>query len=518
MSTGAQQHGHPKGLFLLFTVEMWERFSYYGMRALFTLYMINALLLTKEQASVIYGNYVGLVYLTPLIGGYMADRFWGNRRSILVGASMMAIAQFLLFASASIYTNTSVALPLMYAGLALLIFGNGFFKPNISTMVGDLYEPTDHRKDSAFTIFYMGINLGAFIAPLICGYFGDTGDPADYKWGFLIAGIGMICGIITFQALKNKYLVTPEGHAIGVIPNASGEKAQAGAKEVKRSKKEMSLWIGGEIVFFLVLKFGARLFGFFPEFDMVESALYSLCIIMPAFIITDKALSKEEQSRLWVVYIIAFFVIFFWAAFEQAGISLTFFAEEQTKREVFGWTIPTSFFQSFNPIFIVLLAPLFAMLWGALGKKNLEPASPLKQALGLFLLSIGYLVIAFGVRGVEPGVKVSMLWLTSLYFLHTCGELCLSPIGLSMVNKLAPARFASLLMGLWFMAIATANKLAGTLSALYPEEGKAAKAILGFTVNNLFDFFMVFVVMSAVAAVILFCLTGKLKKMMHGIQ
>jgi len=234
-------------------------------------------------------------------------------------------------------------------------------------------------------------------------------------------------------------------------------------------------------------------------------------------VISDKSLTKIERQRIWVIYIIAFFVIFFWSAFEQAGISLTYFAVEQTNRDIIGWTMPASWFQSFNAVFVILLAPLFAQLWLALGAKNREPSSPVKQAIGLLLLALGYLIIAIGVQGVEPGVKVSILWLAGLYFIHTMGELCLSPIGLSMVNKLSPVRFASLLMGVWYLSMATANKLAGALSTLYPEEDKV-KSLMGIEIASLFDFFMVFVVMAAVASLILFLLAKKLQSLMHGVR
>jgi len=235
------------------------------------------------------------------------------------------------------------------------------------------------------------------------------------------------------------------------------------------------------------------------------------------FIIADKSLTKVERLRILVIFIISFFVIFFWSAFEQAGASLTFFADEQTNRNLFGWEMPASYFQSFNAIFVVTLAPLFALLWSLLGKRGVEPSSPVKQAIGLFLLSMGYLVIAFGVRGVDSHMKVSILWLTGLYFIHTMGELCLSPIGLSIVNKLAPARFASLLMAVWFLSNAIANKFAGTLSGLYPENG-ATKSIIGYQITTLYDFFMLFVVMSGVAAIILFGLSKWLEKLMGGIK
>jgi len=578
----AIQKGHPKGIYLLFATEMWERFSYYGMRALFALYMLKALLFDKEYSSSIYGSYTGLVYLTPLIGGYIADRYWGNRRSIMVGALLMAAGQFLLFLSGWFFKDINLATPLMFSGLGLLIFGNGFFKPNISSMVGQLYAPNDSRKDSAYTIFYMGVNTGSFIAPLICGFFGDTGHPEDFKWGFLAACIGMLLGLIVFTTFKNKYLVTPSGESIGVIPNNKDEKKN---KTETNNNNELTskfpvritlIWSSILIVLFYLLYVVL-------DTDIFGSVIYSLAVVAPGYIISDPSLTKIERSRIWVIYIIAFFVIFFWAAFEQAGASLTYFAEAQIDRhiEVFSWTIPTSYFQSVNALAIIIFAPIFVILWTKLGKKGKEPASPVKQSIGLFLLAMGYLVIAFGVKGLAPGVKVSMLWLVSLYIIHTFGELCLSPIGLSMVNKLAPLRFASLLMAIWYLSTATANKFAGTLSGYYPQplievaDVKAAaekstmkilpedfensisekdgmevmpfdkiafseiedknlkeeiqrelepkqmenpKTFLGYQISNLYDFFMLFVFMAGAASIILFFLSRRLLKMMHGIR
>lgn len=577
---------HPKGIYLLFVTEMWERFSYYGMRALFVLFMTKALLFDKAYGSQIYGSYTGLVYLTPLIGGYFADRYWGNRRSIIVGGLLMAVGQFLMFLSGCFFKEVDVATMLMFSGLGFLIFGNGFFKPNISTMVGQLYKPDDKRKDSAYTIFYMGVNTGSFIAPIICGILGDTGHPADFKWGFLAACIGMLLGVVVFSLLKDKYIKTPEGEPIGVIPNSKDEKRQSiesqsfediPADERKMSKAKIAIiWSAVWIVLFYILYS-------IIETDLIGAIIFSLAVVAPGFIISDPSLTKIERSRIWVIYIIAFFVIFFWAAFEQAGASLTYFAEEQTNRHIdlFDWTIPTSYFQSVNAVAIILFAPVFVAIWARLSKKSKEPASPVKQSIGLFLLAIGYLVIAFGVKGLAPGVKVSMLWLVSLYTIHTFGELCLSPIGLSMVNKLAPIRFASLLMAIWYLSTAAANKFAGTLSGYYPEplievsavqaaekentiqllsqdfeesvrqkdginvipfdrltfyeikdkslksevQGKLEKQqlenpkdFIGYKISSLYDFFMLFVFMAGIASVILFFLSKRLIRMMHGVR
>jgi len=550
---------------------MWERFSYYGMRAIFVLFLTKALLYDKAMSSDIYGSYTGLVYLTPLLGGYMADRYWGNRKSIIIGGIMMAIGQFFMFLSGSNYQNIEVARILMMVGLTSLILGNGFFKPNISTMVGQLYPQGDRRVDSAFTIFYMGINLGAFFSPLVCGYLGDTGNPGDFKYGFLAACIGMIISLVLFITLKDKYIVTPEGKPIGNVPNSKRSEHTESGTGSSFGMAQIFTWVGIEIALY-------ALFSYLGQ-GIVGSFIFSLCIAAPGFIISDKSLTKIERQRIWVVYIVAFFVIFFWAAFEQAGASLTFFAEEQTNRNLWGTTIPASFFQSINAVSIVIFAPVFVALWGFLGSRKMEPASPYKQAIGLFLLALGYLVIAIGVKGIDPSTKVSLMWLVGLYLIHTFGELCLSPIGLSMVNKLAPVKFASLLMGVWFLSTASANKFAGTLSSYYPEtmikvsslvveeennhvtlcasKDKAeeingdkyvsidavsfkelkedgnkeqtiknvfagsvikSKSFLGYSIDSLYSFFMLFVFMAGIASVILFVLSGRLLVMMHGIR
>lgn len=506
------QKGHPPGLYVLFFTEMWERFSYYGMRAIFSLYMIQALLLDKEFASKIYGNYTGLVYLTPLIGGYVADRYWGNRRSIFWGGITMAVGQFILFFSASFYTDQSFATMLMYVGLGFLIFGNGFFKPNISTMVGQLYKEGDPRVDRAFTIFYMGINLGAFIAPFVAGGLGETGNPADFKWGFLSAGIGMVIGTIIFEMYKNKYVVDADGNAVGMPP--SHYKQEIVDQEMNKNKfnpVQVATWTGlfvaAMAIFHYIVLEGE---------DFIGAFMYSAALIAPLSIITDKKLTKQERDRIFAILLLAFFTIFFWMAFEQAGASLTFFAAEQMDRNLFNFEIPASWFQSVNAIFIVAFAPVFVWLWGALNKRNAEPNTPLKMSIGLVLLALGYFIIAFGVKGVDASNKASMMWLVSMYLMHTWGELSLSPIGLSFVVKLAPLRLASLLMGVWFLAIALSNKFAGVLSALYPEEGDP-KSFLGFyDVTNLYEFFMLFFFLACGAGVLLFFLNKFLLKLMHG--
>jgi POT family proton-dependent oligopeptide transporter len=534
----ASSKGHPKGLRVLFATEMWERFNFYGMRAILVLFMTKALLFDKAFSSQLYGSYTSLIYLTPLLGGYIADRYWGNQKSIIAGGLVMALGEFVLFFCGSLYqSNEQLSSLLFFSGLGLMIAGNGFFKPNISSLVGQLYPKDDKRIDPAYTIFYMGINVGGALGPFVCGLVGDTGNPADFKWAFLAGGIGMLISVAIQYFFNDKYVVGPDGTQLGKVPPGSP----------KFATKPLFMIAGLIVLSFItigLLYIDARVFNYLFYF------LIACILLIAGIIFSDKTLTSSEKSKVGVIFIVSFFVIFFWSAFEQAGASLTFFAEEQTQRQIGSVRVPASFFQSLNSTFVVLLAPIFAWLWIKLGKR--EPSSPTKMAIGLFLLSMGYLWIAFGVKDVAPGVKVSMIWLTGMYALHTCGELCLSPIGLSLVNKLAPFKFASLLMAVWFTANAFANKLAGLLSSLYPpgeqEIKKAAdlgidlepilqhsatpsiadlaklkemkipfeyKSILGYQINTLYDFFMMFVIMAGTASIILFLLTKKLQKMMH---
>ncbi|TAF51486.1 MAG: MFS transporter, partial [Sphingobacteriia bacterium] len=469
------------------------------MRAILVLFMTKALLFDKAFASNLYGSYTGLVYLTPLLGGYVADRYWGNKRSILAGGLLMALGEFILFFCGATYdTQADLSAFLFFAGLGFMIAGNGFFKANIASLVGQLYPKGDKRIDPAYTIFYMGINVGGAIGPIICGLVGDTGNPVDFKWAFLAGGIAMLVGVATLAFFHNKYLKDPNGEVIGLTP--------AGAP--KAILQPLAMVVG-------LLAFAGLTIGLIYVDAKVYSYLFFLlmaCIVLIAFLVfSDKGLLKVEKQKIAVIFVVSFFVIFFWSAFEQAGASLTFFAEEQTERNLGWFTIPTSFFQSLNSIFVVTLAPVFAWLWIKLGKR--EPSSPTKMALGLFFLALGYAWIALGVKDVAPGIKVSVIWLTGMYFMQTCGELCLSPIGLSLVNKLAPLKFASLLMAVWYTANAFANKLAGVLSALYPD-GKTTY-ILGLPLNNLNDFFLVFVVMAGVAAGLLYVISSRLQKLMN---
>ena len=277
---------HPKGLYFIYTVAIAERFGYYGMRALFVLYMIKALAMDKELSSVIYGNYTGLVYLTPLIGGYVADKYWGMRRSMFWGAVLMVVGQLFMFLSALNFQQVELAKWLMYIGLGALIFGNGFFKPNVSTFVGQLYEPGDRRLDSAYTIFYMGVNLGAFISPLVCGYLGDTGNPADFKWGFLAAAVVSVLCLLIYVMQKEKYLIGPDGKPLGVVPAGKKHTLENETKPVvKFTFREIGFWILGAVGLFALLLFTS-------DYDVIGSFIYAMCIVVPAFVIADNSLSK----------------------------------------------------------------------------------------------------------------------------------------------------------------------------------------------------------------------------------
>lgn len=549
---------HPKGLWVLFGTEMWERFNFYGMRAILTLFMVNALLMKEADASLIYGGFLGLCYLTPMLGGFIADRYFGNRNCIMLGGLMMAIGQFLLFFSASIFEpNRSLANTLLWVALGIIIFGNGFFKPNISSMVGSLYPKQEKSKlDTAFTIFYMGINLGAFLGQLICPIIGDVKDVDGirdihaFKWGFLAASIAMILGTAVFYFLKDKYVVTPEGRPIGGLPSKNE------AADFEEGESQVAVF-SPKALLFAILGFIALglAFHFYLGQNVIYSIIYASGLALAGLIISDTSLTKVERDRILVIYIVAFFVIFFWAAFEQAGSSLTFIADNQTDRNFFGWNMPPSMVQIFNGLFVVMFAVPFSLLWDKLREKGREPISPMKQAFGLGLIAISYFIIAHNVKDLGNNGLLAIYWLILLYLIQTCAELCLSPIGLSLVGKLSPKRFASLLYGVFFLSNAAGYALAGTLGSILPatgdkfnkakELGIDLQAVLdkkivptaeqlalleenqisavnphfaGFEIHNLFEFFMVFVVLTGIASLILFSLTPKLKKMMHGIR
>jgi POT family proton-dependent oligopeptide transporter len=366
----------------------------------------------------------------------------------------------------------------MWVALLAIIFGNGFFKPNISSMVGSLYPKEQKSKlDSAFTLFYLGINVGATLGQFICPFFGDVKhdgirDLSAFKWGFLAAALAMFTGTLTFLFLKNRYVRTPEGVPIGGKPKKSD--IPEGESE---SAKFTTTNIIISVVIMLAITYGFHLVFDGPGVTWIKGWLYPFIfasgISLGFLILSDKTITKIEKDRIWVLYVVCFFVMFFWGAFEQAGSSLTFIADNQTDTNILGWNMPPSMVQNFNGIFVMVFAIPFSYLWIWMNKRKLEPISPVKQAWGLMLIALGYFIIATQVKGLGTAGKVGIIWMIVLYLLHTWGELCLSPIGLSLVAKLAPKRFASLLMGVWFLGNAGGYVLTGILGALLPPTSEA---------------------------------------------
>jgi POT family proton-dependent oligopeptide transporter len=435
---------HPKALYLLFFTEMWERFSYYGMRALLVLFLVSevskgGLGWSSAQAGQLYGLYTGLVYVTPLIGGYLADKFLGFRYAVMIGAFLMALG------------HGSLAFESMFAfylGLLLLVIGNGFFKPNISSMVGQLYPEGSPLKDSGYTLFYMGINIGAFLGILVCGYLGEK---VGWHYGFGAACVGMSFGLVLFYSLQN---------LLGDV----------GLQPIKVKKKVVATEI--------------------------------------------QPLTQDEKERLYALLILAFFSIVFWLAFEQAGSSMNVFALKYTDRQLMwiGFEIPASWFQTLNPFFIFILAPFVSMLWIKLDNIDKNPNGPLKFALGLFLLGLGFLVLVIGAANIPKGAEsasVSMMWLILAILLHTTGELCISPVGLSFVNKLSPKHLMGIMFGMWFLAVAIGNYVGGVLFGMIDDIVKT---------QSISTFFLMFVGIAMGAAVLLFVLSFGLRKRMHGVE
>ncbi len=440
--------GHPKGLFLLFGTEMWERFGYYGMRALLVLYLIASVQdggfgWTNQEALRLYGFFTMAVYLTPVIGGWLADNFIGQRKAIIWGGIIFSAGYFTLGIPKSMLVGMEETV--FYIGLALIITGNGLFKANVSSLVGDLYEDGDHRRDGAFTIFYMGINLGAFLAPITVGVIGEQ---INWHYGFILAGCGMLVGLTLQLTLANKYLGD-----IGVEPSA------------KRTKGEQE---------------------------------------------AHAPLTSQDMDRMKVILIMSMFSVIFWAGFEQAGGLFTIYASDFTDRTIFGFEIAASSFQSLNAMFIILLAPFVASVWVKMGSN--EPTSPKKFALAMLFLALGFFVMVWAtmVQGGDVTVKVSMLFLVFAYLFHTLGELCLSPIGLSMVTKLAPLKFTSLLMGIWFFFTALSNWLAAFIGS-FVGEGEEM-------VNNAANIFMGVGVGALITGLIIYLSAGKLVEWMHGAE
>ena len=464
MEVDQQKKGHPKGLYLLFFTEMWERFSYYGMRAILILYLTKKLMegglgMDEKYAMLLYGYFTGFVYFTPLIGGWLADRYLGKRLAVTIGGITMMLGQFTLFG-----LNSTTGL---YIGLLLLIIGNGFFKPNISTLVGGLYKDGDSRRDAAFTIFYMGINLGAMIAPLIIGVvtdnmFATTNEDGSisygYRYGFLVSGIGMLLGQVIFNLLGTKYLGDLGTKPVGAVSDTEVAKVQ---KSINPETRE----------------------------------------------VLDE---KQEKQRISVIFILLIFAVFFWAGFEQAGSSLSLYTDKYIDRSIGSFEIPTSWFQSVNPLFIVTLAPLFTLFWASPIGRRLT--TPVKMGVGMIILGVGFLFMigAVAERSANGDVddvnnKAALMWLIMTYLLHTIGELCISPVGLSVVTKLSPPKLASVLMAVWMLSSFFANIVGGYIASYVETMGA----------GEVFTYIAGFV---SVCGVLLILLNKVILKLMHGVK
>ena len=445
--------GHPKGLFVLFFAEMWERFSYYGMRALLIFYLIQHWMFSDSDASIIYGAYTALVYIAPVVGGYLADRYLGQRKAVLFGAVLLTFGHFLM-AFEGDGGQASPMINVFWLALALIIVGSGFLKANISVMVGQLYPRTDIRRDPAYTIFYMGINVGAALGSLLCGYLGMH---PDYGWsyGFGAAGVGMLLGLVVF--VLGKPLLLGRGEP------KDPEKLKGG--------KEFAIYGAG-------LAMVALCWLAIQYQDLVGwvLAVFGLALVAYVLFIAVVRLAPDERDRIFAAMFLIFVSIIFWALFEQAGSSLNLFTDRHVDRSILGWEPTAAMFQSLNAMYIVALAPLFAGLWLWLGRRGWEPSTPMKFGLGVIQVGLGFLVLVWGAQMVGVGVATPVILIFVIYLLHTTGELCLSPVGLSAMNRLSPGHMASLIMGTWFFASATGNFAAGLIAAATGAEGVGEEA------------------------------------------
>lgn len=542
---------HPKALFFLFMVELWERFSYYGMRAFLVLFLTKSLVtggfgLDKKVAYGVYAAYGALVYLTPLAGGLLADRLLGFRRAIIWGAILMAAGQFTLSTSTGTelipYSQYEARIKagekpediaagrmasagnewLMFAGLSLLVIGNGFFKPNISSLIGKFYEQGDPRRDGAFTIFYMGINMGAFLAPLTCG---TVAELEGWKYGFMLAGTGMVTGLLIFL-----YTVST-----GVLGQYAEPPARPDGTPTPVSTM-LPVIIGTLLVVPLavfLMRPNDSIDGFLRQaVGAVIEPLAGRPVDLSALAMMDALLGVvgalaiaymlrlsftypvAERQRVWVIVVLLFFTTVFWTFFELAGSALNLFTDENVDKNLFGMTLTASNFQAANALFIMIFAPLFSVMWVWLAKKNLDPPAPLKFAIGLLLLGAGFLVLNLG-KGVAKEGIVPAIFLILLYLLHTLGELALSPVGLSLVTKLAPAKVVGFMMGFWFLSSAIAHQagkwIAGETAA--PKDATKEQTLqLSLDVFNNVGLFAVG------SGVLLLVLSPLLKKWMHGVK
>ncbi len=485
--------GHPRGLSTLFFTEMWERFSYYGIRPLLVLFMTAALMnggfgFSREAASSIVGIYAACVYLASLPGGWIADRWLGLRRSIWYGGVFIAIGH-LFIALSTVFAHRA-----FFLGLIFIVIGTGLLKPNISAIVGDLYPEGGSRRDAGFSIFYMGINVGALIAPLITGYLGER---VGWHWGFGAAGLGMLVGLITFRIRQNDTL-----GPLGATPSGTPE---------QQKKVRTYALIGLALIAAVVAMAMLGVFTINPVAvaTQMRNIMLGMAILYFLYLFFGAGLSGDEKKRVAVIIVLFIFATIFWSAFEQAPTSLNLFARDFTDRMIFGWEVPTLWLQAANSLFVILLAPVFAAIWVALGRRHKDPSSPAKFAFGLFFAGLAFMIMVLAANRVIAGggaaIKVSMLWLTFSYFLQTIGELSLSPVGLSSMTKLAPRRFVGQMMGVWFMAAALGNLIAGLVGGhVDPEKLQEMPALFQRTAMSLF-----------IAAAVLGLLSIPIKRMMR---
>ena len=528
---------HPRALFVLFFAEMWERFSYYGMRALLTLYMAKELFSAlsegeaNAQALGIYGSYTSMVYLTPIIGGILADKILGFRKAVIFGGLLMTAGHFALALEGMVFPGN---MNLFFLSLSFIIVGNGFFKPNISSFLGNFYGLNDSRKDGAFTIFYMGVNIGSLLAIVTCGYVGQT---ISWHYGFGLAGIGMLLGLLVFwlagPVVFGKKGINPSSQESFPEVNEEDEiKLLHGTKEdrvaamekvaenfelVQDTKTKRNQWLT-----YVITLVGIPVVSLFLNLsDTVTLALIilSVGILGVLFAMSIKQDTKESKERLWVVMVLFLFHSVFWALFEQAGGSITLFTDTNVDRVVFGSEIPASIFQFFNAFFIMTLAPVFSIMWVKLRASKKEPTTPMKFVLGLAQLALGFGVIVIGSKFFATDGLVPVVFLVFMYLFHSTGELSLSPVGLSMITKLSPKKAVGFVMGAWFLSIALANKMAGKIGELTASEDISAGATLTETLDVYSSTYLtwgIFVVGGA--ALVLLVLVPTLRKWMNGIH
>jgi len=503
---------HPGALFLLFFAELWERFSYYGMRALLVLYMVDQVVLgdatdtmtgmgySKEMAYAVYAAYGAMVYATPVIGGLLAERVLGYRKAIIWGGVLMALGHF-----AMAIEDENV----FFIALAMLILGNGFFKPNISSFVGKFYAEGDPRRDGGFTIFYMGINIGAFLTPLTCGVIGQ--DP-DYGWhyGFGLAGIGMVLGLIVFLV----------GLGMGVFKDQGYEPVGKNADGSAKVAPKRTGWIGPISLNEILIYVGSLaaiplVYLLLNHGDVLDYILGGISIggLIALLVMAFTQESTQSRDKLLVIFILFLFTALFWTFFELAGSAISLFTEENVDKTLFGEEQPTSLFQSVNPLFIIFFAPLFSFMWSALAKAKMEPSTPLKFAIGVLLLGLGFVILGISGGSATEGM-VPVMYLILGYLLHTLGELCVSPVGLSLVTKLSPVKVVGFVMGIWFLSSSIAHQAGKFIATETASEGLSAVE----TLPKYTEVFMDVGYVALGASVVLFGLAPLLKKMMHGVR